>query len=81
MKNQKMVGFFAVFFEILPNFSDFVNSDDCIGKITSKSARLQLFFIKKKFEVIKKKKISSEKMINSGNFIHDYAHSIFGENL
>ena len=34
--------FFAFFFlEILPKFSDFINSDDWIGKIASKSIRLQ----------------------------------------
>ena len=42
-----MLGFFAVFYEILPKFSDFINSDDCIGKITSKSMRLQPVFIQK----------------------------------
>ena len=32
----KIIGFlFAVHKEILPKLSDFVNSDDCIGKITS----------------------------------------------
>ena len=36
-----MLWFFGVFFfEILPKFSDFVNSDDWIGKITSKSIKL-----------------------------------------
>ena len=38
---------FLDFFEILPNFNDFVNSDDCIGKITSKSIRLKSVFIQK----------------------------------
>ena len=47
--------FFAVsFFEILPKFIYFVNSDDFIGKITSKSIRLQPLFIKKRFKVNKK---------------------------
>ena len=41
--------FLAVFFfEILPKFIDFVNSDGCIGKITSKSIRLYKVTIKKK---------------------------------
>ena len=41
--------FFSVFFfEIVPKFCDFVNSDDCIGKILSESIRLQTFFIQKK---------------------------------
>ena len=39
--------FFAFFFEILPKLSDFVNSGDYIGKITSKSIRLQTVFIQK----------------------------------
>ena len=34
-------------YHILPNFSDFVNSDVCIGKITSKYIRLQPDFIEK----------------------------------
>ena len=28
--------FFEVFVKLLPNFSDFINSDDCIRKISSK---------------------------------------------
>ena len=39
----EILGFF--FFKILPNFSDFVNYNDCIGKSTSKSIRLQPVFI------------------------------------
>ena len=51
-----------VFFEILPKLSVFVNTDDCIGKFTTKSIRLQLVFLsKKKFEVNKKSYFSSEK--------------------
>ena len=47
MKNDRL--FFAVFFfEIFPKFCDFVNSDDCIEKITSKAIRLQPVFIQKK---------------------------------
>ena len=56
---------FFSFFKLLLKFSDFVNSDDCIGKITSKSIRL-FFFIKKKIEVNRRN--SREKMRNSGNF-------------
>ena len=38
---MEMFVLLAVFLEILPKFCDFVNSDDCIGKITSKSIRLK----------------------------------------
>ena len=53
---MKYVRFFAVFFfEILPKFSIFVNSDDCSGRMTPKSIELQPIFIKKKkFKSIKK---------------------------
>ena len=37
------------FFEIHPEFSDFVNSDNCSGKFTSKSIRILPVFIQKKF--------------------------------
>ena len=48
-------GFFCIFFlEIFTRSSDFVNSVDCVGKITSKSVRLQPVFIQKRFEVNKK---------------------------
>ena len=40
--------FLHFFFEILPKFSDLVNSDDCIGKVTSNYVSLQQDFIKKK---------------------------------
>jgi len=51
ISNKKKTHFFIVekkisvknlrfFFELLAKFSDFVNSDDCIGKITSKSIGL-----------------------------------------
>ena len=77
MKNVRFL--FKVFFKILPKFSYFVNSDYCIGKITSKCIRLQLVFIQKIFLVNRKQIFSSEKMRNSGNCIYDYAHSFFGE--
>ena len=65
---------------MLPKFSDFLNSGYCIGKITSKSIRLQPVFIKKlRFEDDEKQIFSREKMRNSGNYINDYAHSFFGE--
>ena len=41
MRNEKFQGFFAVFFEIITEFSDIVNSEDCIGKKTSESIKLQ----------------------------------------
>ena len=34
---------------MLAKFSDFVNSDDCIGKITSKSIRLQSLVLRREF--------------------------------
>ena len=44
-----MLAFFiAVFIEIPSKFSDFVNFNDCIGKIISKSIRLEPVFIQKK---------------------------------
>ena len=42
MKDFKL--FFAVFYQLLLKFSDFKNSDDFIGKITSKSIRLYPIF-------------------------------------
>ena len=33
----------AFFFGLLPKLRDFINSDDCIGKNTSKSIRLKPF--------------------------------------
>ena len=60
-------------FELLLKFSDFVNSDHCIGKITLNSIRLRPLFIPKKYIKLKKKQdFASEKIKNSGNYIHDY---------
>ena len=73
--------FFAVFEEILPKFRDFVNSDDCIGKSTSKSIRLQPVLFKKRLEINKKQIFSSEKLKNSGNCIYPFAHSFFGQDF
>ena len=42
------------FLELLPKFNDFINSDDYIGKIASKSIRLQPVFIQKIFVFNKK---------------------------
>ena len=68
-----MLGFFfAVFYEILLKFSDFVNFHNCIGKIVSKSIRLSYSFLFiKKFEVNKKQFFSGEKMRNLGNCIYN----------
>ena len=73
--------FFVVFLEILLKFRDFVNSDDCIGKITSKSIILQIkqpVFIKKKLILPNIRFFLVKKMRNAGNCIYDYAHSFFG---
>ena len=79
MKNEKIVGCFH--FQNTSNVQWFVNSDYCIGQISSKSIRLQPVFIQKRFEVNEKHTFSSEKMINSGNCISDYAHSFLGEDI
>ena len=47
--------FFVVFEEILQKFRDFVNSDDCIGKSSSNSIRLQPVVFEKRLESNKKK--------------------------
>ena len=51
---EKMNFFQLFFFELLPKFSDFVNSNDCIGKVTSKAIWLYPVFIKKKIIIIMK---------------------------
>ena len=72
---MKVYRFFLHFFlELLPKFSDFINSDDCNIRITSVSS----FYLKKDLNLIKKGIISSEKMMNSCNYTYDYAHSFFG---
>ena len=47
--------FFRIFFELLPKFSDLLNSDNYIGKITSNSIRIYpVFFLSKNdFKLIK----------------------------
>ena len=35
------------------------------------------FLFKKRYDLMKKGIISTEKMRNSGNYIYDYAHSFF----
>ena len=49
----------SFFFKLLPKLHDFINSDDCIGKITSKSIRLCLVFIYLKEDL---------KLMRKGNF-------------
>ena len=74
--------FMHFFFKLLPNFTDFENSDDSIGKITSKSIRLQPVFIQKNnLKQIKKQIFSGGKLKNSDNYIYHYAHSFFGEDF
>ena len=53
--------FFAAFFEILPKFSDFVNSDDYIRKIICKYIKLQPASIKKKDSKVIKNLFFQEK--------------------
>ena len=43
-----MENFRFFLFKLLPNFDDFINSDDGIGKIATKSIRLYPVFIPKK---------------------------------
>ena len=64
--------------ELLSKFSDFLNSDDFIGKITSEYIQ---FLFKKRFEFNKKGIISCEKIRNSGDYVYDYAHSLIGKDF
>ena len=45
--------FFAVFLELLPELSDFINSNDSIEKITSKSIEYIQSLLKKDLKSIK----------------------------
>ena len=80
---MKYLKFFLQYFfsNILPKFSDFVNSEDCIGKITLEFIRPQPVSIKKNIWSFKKQIFSIEKMRNSGNCVYDYAHSFFGDDF
>ena len=49
---MKISIFFAVILKLLPKFTDFINYDDSIGKITSKSIRLHPVFIENRFNSI-----------------------------
>ena len=74
--------FFSVFFKLHPKFKDFINSDDCIGKMISKFIRLySVFYCNSFFNLIEKGIISSEKMRNSGYYMYGYAHSFFGKDF
>ena len=44
---EKIRFIFSFFFELLLKFSDFVNFDNCIGKITSKYLKLNPVFVEK----------------------------------
>ena len=77
---KKINVFFSFFFEIFLNFSFFIKSDNCIGKMTSKSIRLQPVYIKRERSEVNNKQIFlvHEEMVFM-NCIYDYAHSFFGE--
>ena len=62
MNNDILKVFLHFFYRLLLELSDFINSDDCIGKISLKSIRLYPFFIKIKIiNEIEKWIISGEK--------------------
>ena len=68
--------FFGSFLQNASKFSDFVNFDDCIGKVTSNLTDYNQFSFKKRFEVNKEHIFCSEKMKNSCNCIYNYVHSL-----
>ena len=73
LKNCRV--FFCSFFsKYLQKISDFVNSDDCIGKVTLESIRLQPVLFKGNLKLMDNRFFLVEK---SGNCIYDYAHSFF----
>ena len=51
-ENLKNKFFFHFFFKLLTKYSDFINFDDCNGKITSKYIQ---FLFRKRFEFNKKR--------------------------
>ena len=78
----KYVFVLCSFLEILSRFSDFVNSDDCIRKNHIQIYQTTTsFYEKKNLKYIKNKFYSSEKLKNSGNFIYEYAYSLFGQDF
>ena len=52
---EKLSAIFCIFLKLLPKCSDYINSVDCIWKITSKYIRLYPAFIKKKVLFLMKK--------------------------
>ena len=73
-------------FELLPNFSDFVNYDDCTVKKHKQIYQTTASFYSN--EEVNKKLVNKsnrfflvKKLKNSGNCIYDYAHSFFGDNF
>ena len=71
--------FLCSFFLLLPKFTDLMNFDNCIGKITSKSIRLYPVFFKDLNLIIKE--LFLVKMRSSGNYNFDHAHSFFGKDF
>ena len=83
---MKISSFFCSFFsKYFQKSSDFVNSDDCSGKTTSKSIRLQPDFVQKRFEVDKNRFILVEnwdiQIIVFKNMLGEEMYQIFGEDL
>ena len=76
IKNEYLQVSSGSFFQILPKFTDFVNSNECIGRITSKSMRLQPVFIQKK---ISSKQWKNEKyrLLYTYIYIYDHGHLFF----
>jgi len=62
-----MIFFLAVYFKLLPKLSNFVNSDDCVGKIPWKSIRLYPVIIEKVLKSIRDRFLPVKIMRNSGN--------------
>ena len=76
MENYRFLFLYYYFFKLLPKLTDFINSDDCIRKIT-----LYSVVIKKIFQFDKNRIIFSDKMRNSSNYTYDYAHSFLGNDF
>ena len=72
---KKVMIFLHLFFKFLLKLSDFVSSDDCIGKIISKSIRIYQGFIlllanSKIFDILLMNYKVREKQISIANLIH-----------
>ena len=74
MNKLKKKGFF---FKLLTKFRDFVNSNDCIRKITSKLSNDVQFLFKKIFEVDKKQFSQQTIIRNHYNQILTIGHTIY----